>query len=91
MGFIYETGQTVPQDYSKAREYYELAANLGHAKSQHNLALLCSDGSASRKMHGKAREWYEKATTQGLADSQFNLGTMYFLGEGGEKNESFAR
>ena len=42
-------------------------------------------------MHGKAREWYEKATTQGLADSQFNLGTMYFLGEGGEKNESFAR
>jgi TIR domain/Sel1 repeat len=40
LGILYENGQGVPQDYAKAREWYEKAVDKGNVAAMNNLAFL---------------------------------------------------
>jgi TPR repeat protein len=40
LGILFARGQGVPQDYAKAREWYEKAAAAGHETAKENLKKL---------------------------------------------------
>jgi len=65
LGLLYDNGQGVAQDYAKAREWYEKAADKGDAGAMRNLGLLYNNGQGVAQDYAKAREWYEQAADKG--------------------------
>ena len=56
LGWLYETGFGVPQDYVKAREWYEKAAEKGEEMAMFNLGLLLRERSGCNAgLHQGAR------------------------------------
>ena len=82
LGVRYAKGQGVPQDYVKARLWYEQAAAQGRAEAQFNLGQMYAEGQGVSQDYAKARQWYEQAAAQGRAEAQFNLGVLYYNGQG---------
>jgi len=82
LGVLYANGQGVPQDQTKAREWYEKAAAAGDAGAMRNLGVLYADGQGVAQDYPKAREWTEKAATAGDASAMSNLGVFYANGQG---------
>ena len=67
---MYSYGEGVPQDYKKAIEWYQKAAEQGHADAQYNLGWIYEKGRGVSADNYKALEWYEKAAVQGVAMAQ---------------------
>ena len=82
LGFMYSTGEGVPQDYGKACEWYQKSAEQGNAKAQCNLGNMYDKGYGVPKDKGKALNWYLKAAEQWFAEAQYNLGVLYSAGDG---------
>ena len=82
LGLLYDKGDGVPQDYTKARQWYKKAAAQGYAMAQSNLGVLYANGRGVLLDYTKAREWFEKAAAQGDAEAQFSLGLLYYYGLG---------
>ena len=82
LGFLYYTGQGVPQDYVEAARWYRLAADQGLAEAQYNLGLMYAEGEGVPQDDAEAARWYRLAADQGDAKAQKNLGLMYDLGQG---------
>jgi DnaJ-like protein/Sel1 repeat-containing protein len=92
LGQLYESGRRgVPQDYEKARKYYEVAAAQGHAWAQTQLGQLYVDGRGVPQDFKKARQWWEQAATQGVSQAQYNLGQLYANGKGVPQDYKTAR
>jgi TPR repeat protein len=72
----------VPQDYAKARQWYEKAAARGYAMAQYKLGQLYHFALGVPQNYAEATKWYEKAAAQGDADAQFSLGLMSAIGDG---------
>ena len=81
LGEKYYSGEGVPQDYTKAAEWYRKAAEQGDAGAQYNLGNMYANGEGVPQDYTKAAEWYRKAAEQGDADAQYNLGVIKY-GEG---------
>ncbi|MCR5723303.1 MAG: tetratricopeptide repeat protein [Lachnospiraceae bacterium] len=79
-------GRGVEKSYEKAIEWYEKAANQGHAEAQCSLGYMFSKGIGVKQNYIKAAEWYKKAANQGYAKGLFNLGTIYYNGRGVPKD-----
>jgi TPR repeat protein len=77
LGWLSVEGNGGPQDYAKARQWYELAAAQGNAAVQFFLGVLYANGKGGPQDYVKARQWYEKAAAQGNADAQYALGYLY--------------
>lgn len=86
LGMMYDQGEEVRQDYTKAFEWYTKAANQGYANAQFNLGVMYLKGRGVRQDYAKAFEWYTKAANQGVADAQYSLGLMYSYGMGVREN-----
>ena len=69
-------------DYTKAVEYYQKAAEQGHADAQCYLGVCYANGSGVTKNYAEAVKWYLKSAEQGNAKAQNNLGVCYYNGEG---------
>lgn len=61
LGFAYEEGSIVSQDYSKAIEFYEKATELGNSKALNNLGVLYENRKGVQQDCSKAAEYYKKA------------------------------
>ena len=81
----------VEQDYTKAKEWFEKAAEQGNANAQNNLGNLYENGLGVEKDYTKAKEWYEKAAERGVATAQYNLGFLYHRGLGVEQDYTKAK
>jgi TPR repeat protein len=81
----------VLQDYAKARHFYELAAEQGHAVAQNNLGVLYYHGHGVPQDCATALHFYELAAEQGHAGAQSNLGYLYDQGLGVTKDYAKAR
>ncbi len=81
----------VPQDFAKAREWWEKAAAQGNADAQHRLGLLYYEGYGVRQDYARAQEWFEKAAAQGYAQAQCNLGLLYANGHGVRQDNATAK
>ena len=86
-GTMFETGNGVSKDATKAAEWYQKAATQGHGKAQNNLGSLYEEGKGVTKDEAKAVEWFQKAAEQGIDGAQFNLGSMYINGRGVPKDQ----
>ena len=70
LGGLYARGQGVPQDYVKARRWYEKAAAQGDATAQVNLGWLYAEGHGVSQDDVRAYMWYNLATPHLTGDEQ---------------------
>jgi Sel1 repeat len=81
----------VAQDYAKAREWSQKAAEKGDATAMLWLGLLYRDGHGVAQDYVKAREWYEKAAEKGDPSAMQSLGLAYHQGQGVAQDYAKAR
>lgn len=82
LGFMFDQGQGVPQNYAEAVKWYRKAADQGHADAQYFLGTMYVQGQGVPLNYAEATKWLKKAAEQGLTDAQFILGGMYYHGQG---------
>jgi TPR repeat protein len=56
LGTLYEKGQGVSQDYTKARQWFEKAAAQGSVAAQNNLGVLYASGQGVPQDYATARQ-----------------------------------
>jgi uncharacterized protein len=61
LGFMYETGRGVPQDYLTAAYWYRRAANQGETTAQYRLGLLFDKGQGVTQDYIEAHKWLNLA------------------------------
>lgn len=83
-------GDGVEQDYVQAASWYKIAAEQGHAKAQHNLALMYEQGQGVPRDSALAAKYYRMAAEQGHTGSQNNLGALYESGSGVPQDNTMA-
>ena len=71
------------QALEKAEEWFQKAADRGYARSQFNLCIISEH-------ENTAVEWARKAADQGYAPAQDHLGSLYYHGNGVDKNLKLA-
>ena len=70
MGGRYEDGDGVPQDYAKAREYYEKAGEMGNARALSRLGTMYRTGLGVPKDLERAIGYYQRSVSLGFKWSQ---------------------
>ncbi len=66
IGFLYDNGQGIGQDYKKDRELYSKACEMGNANGCYNLGVLYGKGQGIGQDYKKAGELYSKACEMGF-------------------------
>ena len=82
VGFLYERGIGVAQDYKQAEAWYTMASAQGLPSAKHNLAMLTYKGHINNKDWRKSVEWLKEADAVDFAPSTYMLGALYMRGEG---------
>ena len=82
IGWMYDCGKGVIQDYAEAVKWYRKAAEGGYVHAQCNLGYMYENGYGIEQDKSKAVEWYRKSAEQGYARGQRALGYMYQKGFG---------
>ena len=82
LGYLYEKGKFVPQDYALAFQNYCAAALLHYGPAENNLASLYQHGQGVPRNSTQAFQWYLAAAQDGDPTGQINLATRYYRGEG---------
>ena len=62
MGMAHANGDGVGLNYSRAAQFYQRAADEGHAQAQYQLALLYSSGLGVRQDVGESVKWLQAAS-----------------------------
>jgi len=76
LGFLYQFGQGVPRNFTKAVQYYQKAADQGDPDAQYALGMLVEQGlGVEKKDQHKALDLYRRA-----ADSNLNPNADYAVG-----------
>lgn len=65
LGLMYLEGKEVPQDYNKARAWFEKAANQGDSFAQFRLAFMYLNGEGAPRDYKQAKDWFCKACDNG--------------------------
>ena len=82
LGWMYENGKEVSQDYAEAAKWYRKAAEQGNSDAQFKLGVMYDNGKGVPQDYVEAAKWYRKAAEQGVIAAQYNLGLMYSNGQG---------
>jgi hypothetical protein len=82
LGWRYEHGSDVEQDYAKAAYWYRIATEGGDPVAMNNLGALYQSGRGVPQDDVEACGLYRRAALQGNATALDNLGTMYATGRG---------
>lgn len=82
LGMLYSDGRGVPQDYVKAKHWFEKAAEQGHAGAQVNLGTLYFQGQGAPESEQMALVWFRRAADQKDPLAFAKLGLMYAQGRG---------
>jgi TPR repeat protein len=70
LGYMYETGRGVPQDYHLAAYWYRCAAEQGFAPAQHLLGLLYDRGQGVPLDYVEAHKWLNLAAARAPANNR---------------------
>ncbi|MEL6718348.1 MAG: toll/interleukin-1 receptor domain-containing protein, partial [Bacteroidota bacterium] len=82
LGYMYDKGKGVVQNYEEAAKWYRKAADRGYNIGQFNLGVSYDNGHGVKQDYQEAINWYKKAADQGYASAQYNLGVIYDNGKG---------
>jgi len=91
VGVLHETGQGIRQDYTKAADWYALAAAQGNAEAALRLGQFYLAGQGVEQDKAKAADFFEIAAEAGEPAAQYNLAILYQSGEGRPYDETKAR
>ena len=86
LGYGYQHGVCVDQDYEKALFWYRKAANQGNDRAQSRLGDMYSEGLGVEQDYEEAAKWYRKSADQNYGGAQYALGAMYSEGLGVEQD-----
>lgn len=86
LGYMYEKGKGIVQNYEKAVMWYETAAMKNNAQALNNLAHMYQKGYGVKKDYKTAIDYLLRAAKLGDCVAQLNLGIAYQMGKGVEKN-----
>ena len=64
LGNRYRQGQGVAQDEQQAAQWYQKAANQGHAVAQYNLGVMYYNGLGVPQDDQQAKAWWQKVLAQ---------------------------
>ena len=67
-------------DYKKAIELYQKAAEQGNAEAQYKLGIMYQNGKGAKQDYKKAIKLYEVAAIKGNVDAQYKLSNIYTYG-----------
>jgi uncharacterized protein len=70
LGWMYETGRGVPQDYAKAAQWYYCAAIQGHGWAQFELGMLYNKGLGVPRDYVLSYMWLNLSTSQAVGDDR---------------------
>jgi len=73
VGYLFEMGQGVGQDYGEAFTWYSKAAKSGEMTAQYNLGLAYEYGRGTEQSSEQAKYWYKKALAQGYKAAEKRL------------------
>ena len=90
LGFMYATGEGVPENDAEAVKWYRLAADQGHVRAKHNLGFMYATGEGVPQDDAYAVRWFRLAAEQGDARAQSLLGGMYADGRGVPQDDAEA-
>ena len=90
LGIQYEAGDGVQQDYRKAFDYYQKAADLGNSDAMLSIGVLYANGTGVVKNLKEAAKWFKAAAELGNVYAQYYLGRMYRFGEGIDQDQKEA-
>ena len=90
LGFMYEYGNGVAQNFDVAVKWYQLSAKQNNPDGQFNLARSFADGKGVKASHKEAIRLLNLAARQSHATAQFLLGSFYARGDGVQKNHQEA-
>ena len=90
IGWLYENGFGVAQDYTEALNWFRKAATGGYDEAQNNIGWLYQNGWGAKQDYSEAMTWYRKAAEQGNARACMNLGFLYDGGLGVKQDYSEA-
>ncbi len=74
LGFMYEKGRGVPQDWDKSFHWYLLAANQGYVAAHFVVGRAYYDGKGVDKDIDQAFIWWYKSADLGCQEAQYILG-----------------
>jgi hypothetical protein len=84
---MYDLGENITRDYSKALEWYKKSAATNESEENtYYIAKMYYFGKGVQKDPTIAATWYLKSAILGNAMAQFNIGVMYHNGDGLIKN-----
>lgn len=87
LGWMFESGQGIEQNYQQAAIWYAKAATQGYVAAQFVLATMYSKGTGVALDNVQAVNWFIKAANQGDAIAQFRLGIHFQKGLGVKQND----
>jgi TPR repeat protein len=93
IGYLYEIGypsRGLPQDYTKARQWYEKAAAARHPGAKRALGRLYANGWGVSQDFTKADQWFKEATA-GDAMAMAEIGQLYAKGQDVPQNDAKVR
>ena len=90
LGWMYQKGLGVKQDYTKAMFWHLRAARKGDSSAQNNIGWMYLNGLGVKQDFTIAIFWYRKAANQKDAAAQNNLGWMYSKGLGVKQDHTMA-
>lgn len=86
IGNLYFDAKGVTQDYDKAMEWYQKAADIDYLPGIHNVGYLYYHGYGVPQDYKKAFQYFSRASERGYALSKGKLGEMYYYGYYVEQN-----
>ena len=91
LGLLFEKGDYLEQNSTRAAHWFLKAAEQGHALAQNAVAELYHKGRGVEQDYMVALKWYEAAANQGNASAAYNAGWIYFTGLHVKRDRNKAR
>jgi hypothetical protein len=76
LGWMYDQGKGVTQDYKEAIKWYRLAAEQGYATAQNNLGVMYVMGKGVTQDYVRAGMWFNLAASKGDKNAKESLDRM---------------
>jgi TPR repeat protein len=86
LGLMYAQGEGAKPDPAAAQTWFRRAAEHGSVEAQVKLAEIA----IFDEKYEEALLWFSKAADRDDADAAFNVGSLYYMGQGVDKDEAKA-
>lgn len=86
LGYMYQNGEGLEQNYGKAMQLYKEGCEKGSAEACNDVGVLYQNGWGVDKNSRQSVKFFRKACDGGLAMGCSNLGYRYQIGDGVQKD-----